>query len=178
MSLKIKVQLFTGEIQYFTQSDPEKIKGILDSIHPTKFFKQPSLVAHSNGNAFVFPIEGILRVDLQSDNLPAWPFPHGILSIREENSLEPVKGITIEIRLANGEMVRTVLTPDPMLSPEEVRESFDPSKMLQLRSNQPFVYLTSKGLSLISPLHIVMIQITGSNLPWPESSWEVDSASF
>jgi hypothetical protein len=72
-----------GRVAKFAQNDATAIQKIVEHIQPNRLFAQHHLVLGGDQTMTAIQCSHIVRVDLVADNLPQWPFHHGVLDVKE-----------------------------------------------------------------------------------------------
>lgn len=81
--LEIHVHLEDGRTVRFSQNDPATADALLRHIPPSRLFAQPQLVLRDEQALTLLPSATIVRIDLIADQMPDWPFYHGVQCVQE-----------------------------------------------------------------------------------------------
>lgn len=76
--LQIQIHLHDGRVMTYQQDDADVAAKILAGVQPAKLFAERQLLIAGAYSLSGFTSDSVVRVDFIIDELPKWPFPHGL----------------------------------------------------------------------------------------------------
>lgn len=198
--LELQVHLIDGNINRFTQTDPEKIRQTLSHIQPERVFAQRQIILSTERALTVYPSSAVARLDLVMEGFPGWAFHHNVHSIEEisysdfrerlaslENDkprfaeLNGSRRVYAEMELSNGErLYREVrLKPQPLGAEPDIL-GIDQSLFLQQIFTLPGLFCKRQGggAIIVNSSHLLSMTFHPCPAVLPNNVWQLQSQAL